>query len=267
MKKVLGRIQSEFEAFVEPFETGAEEDRENVRLKREHSLRVWDNARLIIQDESLPPDVDLAVQAAALLHDAGRFPQYAQYKTFNDRQSENHARLGVRTILRQGLAAGLPSSVRRVVLGAVFLHNVRSLPPRLPRLLDYTVRVVRDADKLDILRVLLGYFDPEIPYNPVVLLGLPPHPENYTPEVLDAVLRGESADYTKMAWVNDFKLLLLSWSFSLNFAAARRAMLQRGLLRQLERRLPQGPQFAAAAEKAHNALENPSNTVEAPQLT
>jgi hypothetical protein len=133
--------------------------------------------------------------------------------------------------------------------------------------LNYAVRVVRDADKLDILRVLCGYFDPEAAYNPVVLLGLPPHPENYTPEVLEAVLQGKAADYTKMAWVNDFKLLLLSWSFSLNFAAARQAMLRRGLLQRLEQRLPQRPPFAAAVAKARNALQNPKNVVEAPLLS
>jgi hypothetical protein len=251
----MERVVSAFEAFSGRFETGTDKDRENVQLKREHSRRVLDDARLIVRGRDPAPGLRLAVEAAALLHDAGRFLQYARYKSFHDPSTENHARLGVQAVLREGLAAGLPTPVRRLVIGAVFLHNVRDLPSGLKPELDFTVRVVRDADKLDILRVMQGYFDSEGGYNPVVLLGLQPDPERYTPEILESVLAGRPADYGSMAWVNDFKLLLLSWAFAFNFATARRAVLERGLLQDIQKTLPQGSAFQRAVSRAQQALQ------------
>ena len=48
-------------------------------------------------------------RAAALLHDAGRFQQYAEYKTFSDALSEDHAELGVKVIQNSGLLDNVKS--------------------------------------------------------------------------------------------------------------------------------------------------------------
>lgn len=220
---------------------------ENVDLKLDHSLRVFEEAVAVAA--SLVPDLapgselERAVHLAALYHDMGRFPQYLRWGTFNDRKSEDHGRLGVRAIRKAGVLDGQPERVRKVALSAVILHNRRSLPPHLPPDVDLAARVVRDADKLDIYPVMLAHLEPGGPDNGVVTLGLERDPEAYTPEILEQVQGRDLCEYALMRYQNDFKLLVLSWVYDLNFPATRRAVAERGYVERLAAALPDSPVF------------------------
>ena len=242
----LEQLVERFLAFTRDFldETGP--DLANIRLKIDHSLRVLDMAREITAQESITgPARDLAL-AAALLHDTGRFPQYARYRTFSDRDSENHAVLGVRTLhqglgngAEEGLLAGFSRRAAGIVLGAVRLHNLLALGDGLKEPLSTVARVVRDSDKLDILPVLKGHLTGQGPDNKVVTLGVAPHPTAYSQAMLDTVLARQNADYRSMRHTNDFKLLAISWVYGLEFPATARLMREQGHLDGLLDSLPQ----------------------------
>lgn len=239
----LERLEERFLAHARSYLEGSPEDRANVRLKIDHSLRVLDLARRIADRESLAGTVrDLAL-AAALFHDVGRFPQYARYKSFSDPATENHARLGVGALLAAGgaLLDGFSPKAKGVVLGAVFLHNVRALTHPLKEPLNTVVRVVRDSDKLDILPVIMGHLDGHGPADKVITLGVTPDPDAYSRDMLDAVLDRRNADYRGMRYTNDFKLLLISWVYGLEFPSAARLMKERGHLDAILDSLPEIP--------------------------
>ncbi|MDD4952731.1 MAG: HD domain-containing protein, partial [Desulfovibrionaceae bacterium] len=227
----------------------------NIRLKEQHSLRVLDQAQGITRACGFDLETAYLTHAAALFHDAGRFPQYAEYKTFSDADSENHARLGVRTLLRSDLLRGLSKKARRVIIGAVALHNVHRLPADLNPTLDKVTRVVRDSDKLDIIPVILEHLGGDRPLNPVVVLGLEDDAERYSPEILAQVMRRELAEYRLMRWANDFRLLLISWVYDLNHAWARRALLERGLLDRLFQGLPGDRAVSALRDQVNQDLK------------
>lgn len=212
---------------------------DNMRLKREHSLRVLDNARILVHDLDLCEDDARTVLLAALYHDLGRFPQLEEYGTLNDAESEDHGKISVRALLRRGLLDDLVKEARRAVVGAVFLHNKRCVPSGLPGLMDTALRVVRDSDKLDIFRVMIDNLnEAACRDNPTVVLGLKYDGTAYTSGIAEAVGRGELADYRSMRWINDFKLLLLAWVYDLNFTASRRLLAQRGMARTVADMLP-----------------------------
>jgi hypothetical protein len=227
-----------FDDYVAGFRRGTPRDQANIELKYRHSLRVLDEARGIAA--SLDADAETAdtVLLAALFHDIGRFPQYEKWRTFNDKSSTNHARLSSRVLAGSRVLADLPARQRRRVLGAVFLHNVMDLPPGLPRGLDVTVRVVRDADKLDIYAVMLEQFAAGEDHNPVAMLHLTPDPGRCSPEVVAQVAGGRMVDYRTMRWVNDFKLLLVSWLHGIDFSHTLERILERGYLDTLLADLP-----------------------------
>ena len=239
----LERLTERFLAFTGDFLGGPERNRENVRLKIDHSLRVLDLAREITAREAVNGTARDLAHAAALFHDTGRFPQYARYQSFSDAATENHARLGVRALLAEGsgLLHGFPPRAKGVVLGAVFLHNVRSLDRPLREPLSTVVRVVRDSDKLDILPVVIKYMDNDQPDNKVVTLGVERDPEAYSPDMLAAALERRNADYSAMRWTNDFKLLLVSWVYGLEFPSSARLMRERGHLETILDSLPRTP--------------------------
>ncbi|MBU1248319.1 MAG: HD domain-containing protein, partial [Proteobacteria bacterium] len=224
-----------------PFADAAGDDAYNVELKIDHTFRVYALACRITEEESLDDRTARLVHIGALFHDTGRFVQYQRYGVYNDASTENHARLGVRELLRKGILEGLPVKDRRVVLGCVFLHNVRHLPEGLRPLIKRVTGVVRDADKLDILPIMLAHMNGSKPPNKVVTLGVAPHPTNYSSSMLEHFKRREVGSYTNMRWHNDFKLLNLTWIYDLNYQASRRILQETGHIEELLNSLPHDP--------------------------
>lgn len=238
MSRTLDRHRAGFEAYARGFLNGSVEDQANVRIKIDHSLRVLENALALVAAEAVPGPLAESAGLAALYHDVGRFTQYARHKSFSDAATENHARLGVQTLLRGRMLADCAADVRRVVLGAVFLHNVQTLPARLAEPLSLVTRVVRDSDKLDIYAVMLEHFGDPARFNPVVTLGVAREPGKYSPAILEQLCARRLGDYRSMAFENDFKLLLIGWVFDLNFAHTRRVLREREYIERLFALLP-----------------------------
>jgi len=204
-----------------------------LTLKRDHCLRVLEECRLLTREEGFDPALASACHAAALLHDVGRFPQYQKYKTLRDALSVNHAVLSASTIKRENVLAAHDRQARRLILYAVVLHNRKNLPPSPGKALSLAAGVLRDADKLDIIRVMLGHFDMDADDREAAFFGLDPDPEGYSPALLDAVLGRRMGGHEAMRYRNDFHLLVLSWAYDLNFKTSRRLFAQRGYVDDL----------------------------------
>ncbi|MCL4395519.1 MAG: HD domain-containing protein, partial [Chloroflexi bacterium] len=167
-------------------------------------------------DDSEEEDLLLA-GATGLFHDVGRFRQVVQYGTFNDRHSEDHALLGLRVLEEAGVLSPLGEDDRRAVTDAVRCHSLPRLPQSLPSRSLLLARLVRDADKLDILEVFTGHYTrrdgrPDPALDP----GLPGTPA-YSPVFIDNLLHHRDCCYDDMKNVNDRKLLLLSWVYDINY--------------------------------------------------
>ena len=78
-------LASWWESYVRRFLGRDEETDYHVRLKVAHTARVRNIARQLMQERQLSAQKLALVDAAALLHDVGRFPQYWQYRTFRGR--------------------------------------------------------------------------------------------------------------------------------------------------------------------------------------
>jgi len=238
--QVADRFESFATAFLnDPGETFA------FRLKIEHTKRVLANAEHIAREEGLPDRLVIAGRLAALLHDVGRFPQYREFKTFRDPVSANHAALSVTHILREKLLEGVPGDIKRRVLGAVYLHNKRTLPPLRDKELDTVARVIRDSDKLDIYGVMIAHFAQDKPKHPEIALHVKDVPDAYTTKITDTLLRREPGDYADLVYINDFKLMTIGWLYDLNFRASLRMLKQRGHLDTLFESLPKVPAINA----------------------
>ena len=61
-------------------------------------------------------------------------------------------------------------------------------------------------------------------------------------------------NYQEMVWVNDFKLLLCSWIYDLNYRVSRRVVRERGYLEKLLGYLPQSPEFKRLGQQLREDL-------------
>lgn len=217
-----------------------------MRLKERHTRAVLGHARRIAGEERFAPPLARACLLAALYHDVARFAQYLRYGTFRDRDSRNHGLWGVSILKREGRLEGEDRTVRRLALVAVALHNRYALPASLSPDMARVAWTVRDADKLDILRVMDEHLSGPRPYCPTVVLGLPDAADKVSAKVLDDALNGRVAAYADLRSVNDFRVLLGTWLDDMHFASSRRLFAASSHALRLLEGLPQEGPYAVA---------------------
>lgn len=126
-----------------------------IKLKADHTLRVASLCAQIAESTGLDrEDTELAYMAG-LLHDIGRFEQVRLYHTFRDAVSVNHAQFSADLLFGGGMIRDYMEDDADDVLleKAIRLHNVYILPDDLTERERTFCQILRDADKVDILRV------------------------------------------------------------------------------------------------------------------
>jgi hypothetical protein len=235
----LNSLKAWFSDYCASFCISDIEDRKNILLKKRHAFDVCNNITEIAKGLSLDENSMLLAETVALFHDVGRFPQYAEYKTFRDSISVNHGLLGSRILRDKDVLKVLPSNEQEIVIKSVKFHNAFSVPKKEEEDVLFFVRLIRDADKLDIWRVCLDYFEgPDEDRASAVGLGLP-HSSGYSVEVLSDIYKKKIVTLSSLKTLNDFKLLQLSWIFDLNFRPSFDLLFERRYVDKLISHLPQ----------------------------
>ena len=202
-----------------------------ISLKAEHTLRVAALCIRIAESLALSPeDVDLAYMTG-LLHDIGRFEQVRIYHTFRDAVSVNHAQFSADLLFRDGLIREYmkDASEDRLIETAIRLHNAYRLPAELTEREKMFCQILRDADKIDILRV-----NRETPMTEIYNL---PEEEFLTSEISEPVL----ADILAHQDVNrknsrtgiDFLMGHIAFVFGLVYPISLQIVKEQGYLDQM----------------------------------
>ncbi|MBT0892335.1 HD domain-containing protein [Geobacter hydrogenophilus] len=250
----LSELHRWFADYCRTFYTDNEEDNRNIRLKEEHTAKVCAVLELLADSLVLSPEDRRLAAAIALFHDVGRFEQYRRFHTFKDSSSINHAALGAQVLEEEEVLAGISEDDQRLILGSVGLHNVFRIPAALDERHRFFLRLIRDADKLDIWRVFIEFYrQPASERASAVSLGFPDNPE-CTSAVVATLLRGEMVDLAMLRTLNDFKLFQLSWVFDLNFPRSRELVQERGYVELLADTLPRREDVGCALGVVRAAL-------------
>lgn len=228
-----------FADYCRSFYSDNPEDQRNILLKEEHTLNVCENMVRITGELSLDEGQKLLAETIALFHDVGRFPQYARFKTFRDSDSVNHGVLGSATLIEKMILQSLSRDDQDIILESVKFHNAFSIPKNENDEIIFFIRLIRDADKLDIWRVFLEYYEgPDENKASAVGLGLPDVPE-YTDGILSVIYDRQIIRLVDLKTLNDFKLLQLSWVFDLNFRPSFQILKEREYINRIAVHLPQ----------------------------
>lgn len=242
-------VREWFSAYVDRFGSGGELD-PALQLKLDHSLRVAAEAAEIARESGWPAGAVRAARTLGLLHDVGRFPQFAEFGTFNDSRSVDHGERGLQVLEREGPLDDLDGTCRRGILDGVRHHNARALPEGLAEESLRLARLVRDADKLDICRVVQQALDDGRPDAAAILLGgLDPRAAP-SPDVLDCLRQGHVVASKTVRNRADLLLLQASWVYDVNYPASMRRLRDRRLLERIRRSLPGGPEIGEILQRA-----------------
>jgi putative nucleotidyltransferase with HDIG domain len=252
-----------FYLYVRSFHSKDPEFQKNIDLKEQHTKRVCKETFEIGRDLGLD-DADLRVgEITALFHDVGRFEQYRQFRTFSDRLSVNHAEFGVNILKQERVLDRLPDPVKNLILKVIANHNRAQLPMEEDEKCLFFSRLLRDADKLDIWRVVTEYYQQKEAggKNEAIELDLPDTP-GISRKVFENMRRGMPVLFDDMQNLNDFKLLQAGWVYDVNFAPTLSRLKDRGYLKRLQRTLPDTGEiqsiFKVLEARIHGALQQAS---------
>ena len=122
-----------------------------IQLKIDHSFRVRDLCIGISDGMGFAGETTELAAVCGLFHDIGRFEQWRRYGTFNDAQSVDHGALGAEILSSGRLLPALSDADRNTLVKTARYHNKYRLPGTLSEKNAMISKIIRDADKTDVL--------------------------------------------------------------------------------------------------------------------
>ena len=142
----------------------------------------------------------------------------------------------------------------QLVRFAIQNHNKKEIAATEDRRQLLFARLLRDADKLDIYRVLSPYLSPE---------GADKAPrfiksdasQLVSPDFVEAFAAGKQADYKKLRTHGDRKLIRLMWVYDINYSWTLRKMVERGYIDLIIGYLPEQAGLEPGLQRLRSYIE------------
>lgn len=198
---------------------------DGIVLKEKHTWKVTNNCERLAKHLGLNEHDKLLAKMIGLFHDVGRFRQFTIYRTFNDALSENHAKLGLSVIKDLSFMKKLSEDDLATLNFAIGNHNAKEIAPTDNKRFLSFAKLIRDADKIDIYRVLKPYLGPT-------------DGTGCSPDFVELFVQGKQCDYTKMRTQDDRKLVRLMWVYDINYAWSLQQIINDNYIEEIIGNLP-----------------------------
>ena len=211
---------------------------DHIELKREHTLKVCEEIKSLAEAIGFSQEKTMLAYIIALFHDIGRFEQFYRFGTFDDSCSLNHAALSVDIVKSDGFIEDIPEAYHDLIFRTIINHNIPFFQVRENDDVAMFTKLLRDADKLDIWRVVTQDELRQI-------LEWKDQTEKY--DVPDAIfqrfLDHQIITLDLVRSVNDMRLLRIGWIFDINLSATFERIIERKLLEKIFVLIPRSEQL------------------------
>ena len=184
-----------------------------IALKAGHIFRVANVSKTIAEELELSEEQIKLAELIGLLHDIGRFEQLRIYDTFSDRDSVDHAELGVKILKENKLLYKFceDEKYHAIILKAISNHNKFKIAEGLDEETLLQAKIIRDADKIDILNLLqFEKFDTLFKKDNII-------DESITEDVLKAFMENKQLDRANLKSNMDIWINNISYIFDIYF--------------------------------------------------
>ena len=229
MEEWVNEVQERFKTYYNSFSGLSEEHCRNFKIKYEHSVRVATLCEQVAKNLKLSADEINVAFTIGLFHDIGRFKQLIEFNTFNDSKSIDHADYSVKVIEDKNMLSGMDGEIVHCIKVAIINHNKRELPKGLSKMELLFAKLIRDADKLDILKVLTDYYtNPKASPNHTLTWEMP-RGSVVSTQVSKQILAEKLVSKEKIKNELDIKIMQLSWVYDINFKPSFEILLSANL--------------------------------------
>lgn len=224
-----------------------------LKLKYDHSFRVEKLASRIASELEWSEKDVLCSRAIGVLHDVGRFRQFAEYGTFYDPESVDHGDLGEEVLSEEFPWEYLDDHLQSTIRDAVKYHNKRIIPDGVRKEALPFLKLVRDADKLDVFGVVREHVADGRVRELLPRIQLEPE---VSPALVEEIEREGSASYFNVSTILDFLVVQATWVFDINFRPSLSILKENGTLDWLGENLTVDPASEKIMEKVMSHLKD-----------
>lgn len=238
------RLRDEFGLYIK---NNYDMNNSNIIRKYYHSYRVMDLCRLISKSEGMNEN-DIEISSyMGLLHDIGRFEQWKVYNTYDDLKSIDHAEMGIKMLFDYQIIKKfyLLKNNYDEIYDAIKYHNKLNLPTHLSEHNKIMCKVLRDADKLDILYLISIKAIPLIESN-----------DKISSKVEIAFINKKSIDKKDIKNSNDSIILRFAFVFDLNYKYSFEYLKRYRLIDKIYNNLNNKEMFKPYVEIVNNYIDN-----------
>ncbi len=244
------------EKYVDSFSGLSEIQKRNFQIKKEHSVRVAYNAIHLATKTGIEDIDNEVVFVAGIYHDTGRFDQFFKHNTFDDDNSLDHGDYSAEILKEQGFISGMEPDKQDLIYKIIQLHNKFELPRKLSDRELFYAKLLRDADKLDIYKVLTDYYSDTSQDPNHTLTWELPKGIYVSPEVARDVLAEKLVLKGKVKSEVDLKVLQLSWVYDMHFKTSFEILLHNRYLEKIYGSLPKNDLIIQIYRKIKVYAEN-----------
>lgn len=250
MHEVLKEMHKWMSDYMKSFYSEDKEVQLGILIKEKHTGYVTANCIELAKFLNFSKHDSELAEIIGLFHDVGRFRQYSIYKTFNDADSEDHADLGIKVIDELEFFKKISAADYEIVKFAIQQHNKKTVAPTDDDRKILFAKVIRDADKLDIYRVLEPFLAQENANNmPNFIKSKGNLVADVSPDFVENFVSGNQADYRKIRTNGDRKIVRLMWIYDINFQWTMKKIVERGYIEKIIYNLPQDEKIAEGVKR------------------
>lgn len=233
---LLKECQLAFEEYFQSLTIDSPENQHQFEEIRAHSLRVVTNSLLLANVLLQTEEEKRMATVIALFHDLGKASLISKnIEPINIQR--DHGTVSGKIIQQMEFYGHLPADVQTIILNAVENHNKLKLPKLDKDQENLFARLLRDADKLDIFDSANRFFKEKYGVQPILTADLNNSIE-ISEKILKSIFSGKAASFEDMKSMNDYKLVLLSMAFDLNFKYTFRIMSEKQYIQKIYETLP-----------------------------
>jgi CRISPR/Cas system-associated endonuclease Cas3-HD len=253
--ELLKECRLEFEAFFQAIVVGLQENQKRVEDVRAHSLRVVSNSLLLSKTVLQNEEDQRIAEVVSLFHDLGRASLIAQGTESPTNIQRDHAMLSAKLIQQMDFYSRLSGEIQLILLKSIENHNKLKLPKLDNEQQNIFARLLRDADKLDIFDSSYRFFKERQGIQPIMTFDLVNSSE-VSDKIIKSVMAGKTAAVEDMKTMNDYKLLLISMAYDLNFKYSFRLLSEKQYIQKIYETLPKRDQIIDAYRGIKLFVEN-----------
>lgn len=253
-EKLLKKCRIEFNEYFKSLTIDSPDNQHKLEEIKAHSIRVADNS-LLLANVVLQTEEEKGIATInALFHDIGKASMVSKNLDALVIQRD-HATVSSKIIQQMEFYQELTADFQVVILKAVENHNKQKLPKLDNEQQTIFAHLLRDADKLDIYDSAYRFFKEKYGIQPVITIDLNKNSE-VSEKIIKSIMAGKVASVEDMKSMNDYKLLLLSMAFDLNFKYTFRIMSEKQHIQKIYETLPKRDQIIDVYRNIKLFVEN-----------